>query len=208
MIAGVPYDAEVEYLESTGTQYFLLPTSQSVKIAFECEAAYSRAGGYDLFGFKIDSLLFQLLPNYTASLGTILDIPKATNSFERISTASAPSANVFHKWRYINYIFSIDDNTVGSYYNYEVNFPPYVGVFCRYNGESAINSFAHAKIASLKFYNGTALMANLIPVRVGQVGYMFDRVTRKLFGNQGTGSFIVGPDVAKTVMGLHFFKNN
>ena len=41
-----------------------------------------------------------------------------------------------------------------------------------------------------------------IPVRVGQVGYMYDRVSRRLFGNAGTGAFVLGPDVAKPVMGV------
>jgi hypothetical protein len=35
---------------------------------------------------------------------------------------------------------------------------------------------------------------DLIPVRVGNVGYMYDKVSGKLFGNVGTGSFILGPD--------------
>lgn len=33
-------------------------------------------------------------------------------------------------------------------------------------------------------------------------GAMYDRVTRKLFGNAGTGAFVLGPDVATPVMGL------
>ena len=35
---------------------------------------------------------------------------------------------------------------------------------------------------------------DLIPVRVGQVGYMYDKVSRQLFGNSGTGNFILGND--------------
>lgn len=31
---------------------------------------------------------------------------------------------------------------------------------------------------------------------------MYDRVSKKLFGNQGTGSFVLGPDVAKPIMGI------
>ena len=41
--------------------------------------------------------------------------------------------------------------------------------------------------------NGVVL-ADMIPVRVGSVGYMYDRVSGQLFGNDGTGDFIVGPD--------------
>ena len=38
------------------------------------------------------------------------------------------------------------------------------------------------------------LLRDFIPVRVGQVGYMYDKVSGQLFGNAGTGDFIVGPD--------------
>ena len=41
--------------------------------------------------------------------------------------------------------------------------------------------------------NSKAIL-DLIPVRVGDVGYMYDRVSGQLFGNQGTGDFIIGPD--------------
>ena len=35
---------------------------------------------------------------------------------------------------------------------------------------------------------------DFIPVRVGSIGYMYDRVSGQLFGNSGTGAFIIGPD--------------
>lgn len=38
------------------------------------------------------------------------------------------------------------------------------------------------------------MLRDFIPVRVGQVGYMYDRVSGQLFGNQGTGNFVLGPD--------------
>ena len=36
---------------------------------------------------------------------------------------------------------------------------------------------------------------DFIPVRKGTVGYLYDRVSGKLFGNAGTGDFVLGPDV-------------
>ena len=36
------------------------------------------------------------------------------------------------------------------------------------------------------------LIFNGIPVRVGDVGYMYDRVSGQLFGNAGTGAFVLG----------------
>jgi hypothetical protein len=35
---------------------------------------------------------------------------------------------------------------------------------------------------------------DFVPVRVGQVGYLYDRVSGTLYGNAGTGNFTVGPD--------------
>ena len=35
---------------------------------------------------------------------------------------------------------------------------------------------------------------DLIPVRKGNIGYLYDKVSGKLFANQGTGTFTLGPD--------------
>lgn len=38
-------------------------------------------------------------------------------------------------------------------------------------------------------------MRFLIPVRIGQVGYMYDQVYGTFYENAGTGSFVLGPDI-------------
>jgi hypothetical protein len=45
-----------------------------------------------------------------------------------------------------------------------------------------------------KLRDGNTLLLDCIPVRVGNVGYMYDKVSGKLFGNAGTGSFVLGSD--------------
>lgn len=62
-----------------------------------------------------------------------------------------------------------------------------------YNGTSRRK--CACRIYSCRLYDGQTLMRDFVPVRVGQVGYMFDRVSGQLFGNAGTGSFVLGPDV-------------
>ena len=47
----------------------------------------------------------------------------------------------------------------------------------------------------LKIVNGDDVVLDLVPVRVGDEGFMYDRVSGKLFGNAGTGRFILGPDI-------------
>lgn len=60
------------------------------------------------------------------------------------------------------------------------------------NGGTLIRSTC--KIGRTFLYDGTTVL-DLIPVRVGQVGYMYDKISGQLIGNAGTGSFILGPDV-------------
>ena len=50
------------------------------------------------------------------------------------------------------------------------------------------------KIYDFQIYDNGILVRYFIPVRVGTVGYMYDKVSGKLFGNAGTGEFILGPD--------------
>jgi hypothetical protein len=51
-----------------------------------------------------------------------------------------------------------------------------------------------ARLYNFSISDNGILVRDLIPVRVGNVGYMYDKVSGKLFGNAGTGSFILGPD--------------
>jgi hypothetical protein len=51
------------------------------------------------------------------------------------------------------------------------------------------------KISASQIWQDDTLVLDLIPVRKGNVGYMYDRVSGQLFGNQGTGEFVLGPDL-------------
>jgi hypothetical protein len=50
------------------------------------------------------------------------------------------------------------------------------------------------KLVHLSISEDDTLIFDLIPVRVGTTGYLYDKVSGQLFGNNGTGSFILGPD--------------
>lgn len=47
----------------------------------------------------------------------------------------------------------------------------------------------------MKIYKNNAVVRDYIPVRIGQVGYLYDKVSKTLFYNQGTGNFTFGSDV-------------
>jgi hypothetical protein len=47
----------------------------------------------------------------------------------------------------------------------------------------------------MKIWKGTTLVRDFIPVRKGDVGYLYDNVSNRLFGNSGTGVFTLGRDI-------------
>ena len=57
---------------------------------------------------------------------------------------------------------------------------------------------AYFRLYSSKIYENGVLIQDLIPVRKDGKGYMYDRVSKKLFSNGGTGEFIIGPDKEQT----------
>ena len=62
-------------------------------------------------------------------------------------------------------------------------------------GISASYSKWYGRIYEVKITQGNILAMHLIPVRVGTTGYMYDKVSGQLFGNAGTGDFILGNDI-------------
>lgn len=60
-----------------------------------------------------------------------------------------------------------------------------------------ISEKAHVKVYYFRLMRYDVPIMNLIPVRVGNIGYLYDTISRTLFGNQGTGYLGLGPDVDK-----------
>lgn len=63
-------------------------------------------------------------------------------------------------------------------------------------GVSADYMTYKGRIYYVKITNGTTIIKDLIPVRKNNIGYMYDKISGRLYSNNGTGSFILGPDVS------------
>ena len=50
------------------------------------------------------------------------------------------------------------------------------------------------KTVHIKIHTGDNPVRDFIPVRKDGVGYMYDKISGQLFGNAGTGAFMIGPD--------------
>lgn len=114
--------------------------------------------------------------NYSMSnLGSILQVDINKNSITVNGTTSSYSQSVFQ---------SIYNDTL-------------FGV-THYDG-SVLRCVSIIRIYDFQIYENDVLVRDFIPVRRGNIGYMYDRVSGKLFGNKGTGNFILGADVANPI---------
>ena len=181
--APLPYDAEVEYLESTGTQWidtgYVLSASDRIVVQ-----AY-----------------FQTEDNTGTKLLLCVSDPKLwiTSGLCRFNGENHASINNLCKHGAWNSI-SIDKDyctcngtavpmSEGTFLDNSLS----LWLFSA-NAASESLSKTNGRISSCKIYHSGVLVRDYIPVRVGMVGYMYDRVSGQLFGNQGTGAFIIGPD--------------
>ena len=63
-------------------------------------------------------------------------------------------------------------------------------------GDLSLQKQTWGKLYYFKVVDNEKILIDLIPVRIADEGFMYDRVSGKLFGNVGTGKFILGPDIS------------
>ena len=195
--SALPYDAEIEYLEATGTQYIdtlFYPRTTNPDIKAEVKfnksvlagdhcvlGARNGTGGnagYKLPNFYNDILEYQgIIPSGRANL-TGYNINTDYISIAEIKRGEQKI--------YINGVLQTETT-------YDSNCDSHGTLYLfaiRQNNKWYFNG----KIYYCKIWQDNVLVRDFIPVRVGQVGYMYDKVSGQLFGNVGTGSFILGND--------------
>ena len=167
-----PVWTPIEYLQSSGVQYINTGLSGLEKTSHEIQ--FTNRGSGSCFTNATTQLEVMDSRYGTSSYGTYT-ISAIRNSSNVYVYTNKTNDTVFTNMRASNtnkdYIFALNSN----------NSP---GFWC-----------TNLKIYSYKAYNGNTLILDMIPVRIGNTGYMFDKVTGKMFGNSGTGNFVLGPDI-------------
>ena len=187
----LPYDSVVEYLESTGTQWIdtlFVPQQDDVRFIIECAVngrsdnifvGMARYGSND-FAFNF----YRLTSIYWWFGGRIGNFSASGLDHQRLEVG-------------VEIIYNGNLVTTVSPTSSFVGNTSRLALFGQANRAIPTDALykASGKIYSFSIYYGNQLQLDFIPVRVGQVGYMYDRVSGQLFGNAGTGAFVVGPDV-------------
>lgn len=191
----LPYDAVIEYLQSTGTQYIdtQIKYSSSNKYNISCDVVYvsgstgSTFNGWDAGG------AFGLYKNACADGSTTGIISNGINKFLSLNLR----INSETSSKTLTYI--IDGDSQYAVNRVHGSLPSYSGnggyiLFACYSTNS-VSYHIKEKLYRVRIDVNNIVVRDYIPVRVGQVGYLYDKVSGTLFGNSGTGNFILGPDV-------------
>ena len=177
--APLPYDAEIEYLQSTGGQWIDMgvgPTTGAIAFGYTISGYGSGAGvfGQQKAGDRVLLWIDSAASGYLDLGSSGSRISYSSADFSRTKTAyDAPSEPA----------------------------PRYLYTTANSNG-SARTTRALVQLRYFQLWDeNDVLVRDFIPVRVGTTGYLYDRANptggpngNGLFGNAGTGAFTIGPD--------------
>ena len=194
--APLPYDAEIEYIKSSGTQYINTGILPDGTTKVELKGVFKYSSGTTRFGSRANtaSLQYNVI---TSSQDTIrIDWGTGSSGITQwtvgqyvvntiIIDASTRKATV-------EYGGNIVTHTYTSSFLSQSSYPLTLFAF---NSAGNILLASDMTVSSFKCWKSDALVMDMIPVRTGQVGYMYDKISGTLFGNAGTGDFILGNDI-------------
>ena len=193
--SSVPYDAEIEYLESLGYQYIntnIIGNGQyNFKIKFICNSLGSLTDGNSatILGsrYSYSSRAFQLSTYRSGCFGYGYN----ANLYMNLGIDSTNTEYIVEKHDNKLYINNIEVLTITNI-SYET--PNTLLLFALYQNSNVVEKFIGRIYYFILYDINNNIIMNLIPVRKDGVGYMYDKVSKQLFSNQGTGDFILGPD--------------
>jgi hypothetical protein len=186
----LPYDAEVEYIRTDGYEYILTGVTPDSTI---------RITG----SFKWNEIVAQArLFSANTSDFKEYSLYRGGNNISMRGGNTTGTATFFAGQNGTTYTFSftpasgtINGTTLsigGAHPAHDNEF----ALFGRNNGGTVLYTDYRmlCDFYWLKIEKGGVIVRDFIPVRRGTTGYLYDRVSGQLFGNQGTGAFVVGPD--------------
>lgn len=179
----LPYDAEVEYIEGSGTQYVntLITLENTDKIIVDFYAN-------DTNGF---------ITGRNASNNQTRMFLACTLQQWQTRASQQASANTRHTFE-LSSGLCVLDGVSATFAGGTINATGVILIFAGWSSGSLTT--IDSRLFKGRIYGFDILDSNGdyrfrgIPVRIGTTGYMYDRVSGTLFGNAGSGDFILGND--------------
>lgn len=189
------YTAQIEYIQSDGQQWINTKIVPRYYDAIEMDAMFTDTSkGVVAYGMTgSGSCWYGLQASYywgvqVSSTGYGVT---ATNRFKSATYRKDSSHLVYSKNG------SSTWTTVSNSSNPSIWTSNECTLFGAYNGSKVMSYMSTIRLYSFRIfkYDGSEVLRDMIPVRVDQVGCLYDKISGEIFMNQGTGSFIVGPDI-------------
>ena len=195
--APLPYDAEVEYLESTGTQWIdtgYAPATDVVTVSakYEFTANYN---GATVWGANLPTDRNWMANQYSNSWWfgvTSGQFSSSQGAFLHDVSWNINNGTVSGHVNSTSYSGTYSGSVVSGYSVYLFG--------CNSGGSAQRVGYSQLKLYSFTLSDNGVLVRDMIPVRFTNEqnqseGAMYDRVSGALFRNAGTGSFVIGPEV-------------
>lgn len=189
------YDSEVEYLQSDGSAYIDTEVNgDNDNLEFHIEYSYSTHVNYaGIFGNWIDEGMntWRVIAADSSSKIILACNSKSSDSMIVDHTFNSKETLVLNKNKIV---INGTETTVSGLTSETVNNSP-IALFNRSVANPVFGRDIGLKIYKFQIYNNGTLIKDFIPVRVGTIGYMFDKIESRFYRNRGYGDFTLGPDV-------------
>lgn len=192
MMKPLPYDAEVEYLESTGTQWIDTGIKRNRDDEFFVDFQFPNQTQSQehstVYGYEINSIDRFMFRRF----GTFGFYGYTNTGFLSIAPFDTERHRCFAQ---CGVGFSFDGVfTINKYQNGDASSNMFLFA-CATSNDTYANAFGEVRIFSYYQKRNGDKIIDLIPVLDREMRpAMYDRVTGKLFYNKGTGEFLIGPD--------------
>ena len=184
--APLPYDALVEYVESTGAQYVDTRAEPTSDIVVETSFMRSVAvSGTAIFG------------KASFDGGTVLRLYSDVFQRAGYNAAHSTSVPVDTNWHVVRSSATetiVDGVSMSG--KFTGNFAPgSLFIFAQRASMSAANVLSKSRISYFRLYMLGTLALDLAPCRVGSAGALYDRVSGTLYYSATSTALIPGPDL-------------
>ena len=199
----LPYDAEVEYLQTPNMTYAeqytahidtgIVPTLDT-EVTIDCTLINTSAGDQicaTRTGAVNINRYFVLSVSATRNRSVL-----GNTTISNVATVGTRHSILFNEaGTHDLYVDGARIGNLGTAYQVASNLSLYLFAT---NGYAPSYGASNSRIYKCEIRQGGALVRGFQPVRVGTganaVGYLYDRVSGALFGNAGSGALVVGPD--------------
>lgn len=204
----LPYDSKIEYLQSTGLEYIDSGIECTGDLSVELSIkvfAYSTGNPY-MGGIATtpEGYFCHYLYFYNTSGSNFYPsfyyYKNGSNSGKGNIQGYGRSSSLPNKWM----TFSLDASTGNVLWNNRsstvtplsstLTTGKNYGIFGRIADDGTV-AMRDSALEYVKLSKNGVVLRDFIPVRKGTTGYMYDKVSGQLFGNSGTGDFILGNDI-------------